>query len=286
MRLGLFLAEEETTETVDGFMAIFKDEQTLITALISTGIIIIVFLVIIFILRLIVKKYMNKNKGKRKHAVTLANLLFSLFKYILLIVMFLVLLGTWGINVTPILAGAGIVALGVSLGAQKFISDLINGMCIVFENYYDVDDVVEIDGFKGRVLEVSLKSTKIINWKNEIKVITNGSIINVINYSRAPSVALVEIEIGYNENIDKVVKLLDDKLIVLKDTYKQIIEGPYVNGVTDLGDDGVKIGIIIKTEPEQYYEVVRAIKKYVKELFDEENINIPYKQLVVHNENK
>lgn len=280
-KILLFLAD-----AVDGsevFHPIWEDENELIVALISTAVIIISFMVILLMLKLIIKKYTKVNKGKKKHAITLANMLYSAVKYIAGTIMIIVLLSVWGINVKPLLAGAGIVALAISLGAQKFISDLINGMFIVFQNYYDVDDVVEINGFKGRVMEVNVKSTKLINWKNEMKIIANGNVNDVINYSRAPSVALVEVEIDYKENIDQVVALLNERLLSLRENYKQIIEGPYVNGVTDLGASGVKIGIIVKTDPEEYYEVVREMRKFIKNLFDTEQILIPYNQVVIHN---
>lgn len=280
-KILLFLADAVDDSEV--FHPIWEDENELIVALISTAVIIISFMVILLMLKLIIKKYTKVNKGKKKHAITLANMLYSAVKYIAGTIMIIVLLSVWGINVKPLLAGAGIVALAISLGAQKFISDLINGMFIVFQNYYDVDDVVEINGFKGRVMEVNVKSTKLINWKNEMKIIANGNVNDVINYSRAPSVALVEVEIDYKENIDQVVALLNERLLSLRENYKQIIEGPYVNGVTDLGASGVKIGIIVKTDPEEYYEVVREMRKFIKNLFDTEQILIPYNQVVIHN---
>lgn len=277
----LFLAEKADIDT-----PIWEDFDALIVALISTAVTILCFLIALLILKIIIKNYSKNNKAKKRHAVTLANVLYSAVKYVSCGIMIIILLGVWGINVKPLLAGAGIIALAVSLGAQKFISDLINGIFIVFQNYYDVDDVVEINGFKGRVMEVSVKSTKLINWKNEIKIIANGNIGDVTNFSRAPSVALLEIEIDYNENIDEVVALLNEKLLVIRENYPQIIEGPYVNGVTDLGSNGVKIGIIVKTNPEEYYDVVREIRRYVKNLFDTEQILIPYNQVVIHNVDK
>ncbi len=277
----LFLAENADIVT-----PIWEDFDALIVALISTAVTILCFLIALLILKIIIKNYSKNNKAKKRHAVTLANVLYSAVKYVSCGIMIIILLGVWGINVKPLLAGAGIIALAVSLGAQKFISDLINGIFIVFQNYYDVDDVVEINGFKGRVMEVSVKSTKLINWKNEIKIIANGNIGDVTNFSRAPSVALLEIEIDYNENIDEVVALLNEKLLVIRENYPQIIEGPYVNGVTDLGSNGVKIGIIVKTNPEEYYDVVREIRRYVKNLFDTEQILIPYNQVVIHNVDK
>ena len=255
------------------------------TRLITTAIIILIAIILLLIMRVIVKKFTDKNHTRRKHAVTLAKLLQSVFRYIVWILSLIIILNAWGIDVTPILAGAGIVALAVSFGAQKLIADFISGLGIVFENYYDVDDVVEIDGFKGRVEEISLRSTKIINAKNEVKIINNGSIDKVINFSKNPSIGVVDIGIAYEEDINKVIKVLEENLESIRDNYPQIIEGPNVVGVTSLEDSYVNIRINVKTLNEQHYEVERGLYKFIKELFDKEGIEIPFNQLVVRHVN-
>ena len=251
--------------------------------LISTGIIIFIVFIILIISKAIVKRFINRSDGKRKHAVTLAKMLHSIIKFTIYILGVIIILGVWGIDVAPILAGAGIVALAVSLGAQQLIKDLIGGFCIVFENHFDVDDVVEIDGFKGRVEEITLKSTKLINWKNEVKIISNGNITTVINYSKGPSVGTIEVGVAYSENIDHVIEVLEENLGVIRETFPQVIEGPNVIGVSSLGNSCINIRIDVKTNAEEQYSVERGLKKFVIELFNREGIEIPYEQLVIHN---
>lgn len=91
----------------------------------------------------------------------------SIFRYTVSIIIIIIILDVWGVNIMPVLAGAGILGLAIGFGAQSLIKDLIAGMAIVFENYYDIDDVIEINGFKGRVEELGLKSTRIVNWKGK-----------------------------------------------------------------------------------------------------------------------
>lgn len=275
----MFLAEEQLTayDKVKNFII----ENT--TRIISTIIIICICLLILLIARIITKRFIKRNNGKRKHAVTLAKLLLSICKYVIVILTIVILLSTWGINVAPLLAGAGIVALGISLGAQKIIGDFISGLCIVFENCYDVDDVVEINGFKGRVDEISLRSTKLVNWKNEMRIISNGNINDITNYSKAPSIGSVDITVAYHENIDHVIQVLEEHLGELRDMFPQIIEGPNVIGVVGLNDSSVAIRVNVKTNTEEHYAVERGINKFVKDLFDKEGIEIPFNQLVVHN---
>lgn len=263
----------------------FWVEQT--NKIIAMFVVIIIAVLLIFLVRFITKKFIRKQEGKRKHAITLAKMLLSVFRYFVVIVGVIIILGIWGVNVLPVLVGAGIVTIAISFGAQKLIADLIGGICIVFEDYYDVGDVVEINGFKGSVIEIGLKSTKLINWKNEVRMVSNGDITSVTNFSKYPSVGVVEVQISYKENIERVVKLLEDNLSGLKNKYEQILEGPnIVGGILGLNDNGVSIRITVKTESEKHYEVERGIKQTVKELFEIEGIEIPYNQLVIHNDSK
>lgn len=256
-----------------------------IDSVVDTLVIIGIAFLIILIVGIYCRRFIKRNKNKRKRAVTMTKMLQSIFKYIIVILTVIVILSAWGVNVAPILAGAGIVGVAIGLGAQDLIKDLLSGLSIIFENYFDVDDVVEIKGFKGTVLDIGLKSTKLINWKNEVKVFSNGSIDEVTNFSKNPSVGVVDVEVEYKENIDSVISLLEEKLAPLKESFSQIVEGPNVVGVTNLGVNGVSIRIMVKTNSEQHYAVERAIKKYVKELFDENGIKIPFNQLVIHNDN-
>lgn len=251
--------------------------------LISSIVVVVVCILIIIISKIITKRIIKKAKLNRKRTATITKMLYSIIKYVVAILMVIVVLGIWGLDLGPVLAGAGILALVVGLGAQDLIKDLIAGFSIVFENYYDIEDVVEIDGFKGTVFEIGLKSTKIVDYKGNVKIITNGDIGSVINFSRNPTLAIVDIGISYDEDENKVIELLEEHIGTLKDTYSEIIEGPNVVGVVNLSDSSVVIRITAKVGPEEHYAIERAIKKFVLELFKENNIEIPYQQVVVHN---
>ncbi|MDD2492881.1 MAG: mechanosensitive ion channel family protein [Bacilli bacterium] len=253
--------------------------------LIETAILIGVAFVLFVLIAIVGNKIIKRQRNKKKKAMTLTKMIQSILRYTILILAIIVILSFWGVQVGPILAGAGIIGIVIGFGAQDLIKDLLSGFSIIFENYYDVDDVVEIKGFKGRVLDIGLKSTKLINWKNEIKVFTNGDIKDVTNFSKNPSVGVVDIAISYNENLDQVISLLEEQLVVIKDLFPQVIEGPNVIGVVNFADNAIIIRITVKTESEQHYGVERAIRKHVKEVFDENGIAIPFPQLVVYNGN-
>lgn len=251
--------------------------------LIFSVVTIIVAITLILIMKIISSKV---KKMKNKRSYTVIKLVESIVKYLIILISIFVLLGLWGVDVTTALAGIGIVGLVVGLGAQDLIKDLIAGIGIVIDNQYDVDEVVEINGFKGKVIEIGLRTTRLVNATGEIRIIRNGSISDLSNFSRTFSVAVALIDIAYEENIDKVINLLEEKLPMLIETYPQIIEGPIVVGVDTLADSSVTIKVTAKTNPEDHYSVQRGLLKYIKELFDEYNINMPYPQVVVHKGDK
>jgi small conductance mechanosensitive channel len=251
-------------------------------SLIATGIIILVVFVILFIVNIILNRFLRKHH--RKRAITVAKLAESIFRYAIIIISIITILGIWGVDVGPILAGAGIVGIAVGFGAQALIRDLLAGFSIIFENYYDIDDVIEIKGFKGRVVEMGLRSTRIQGWRGDLKIFANGDITEVTNYSKNPTIGVVEIELDYKENLQQVLKLLDERIGSLRDAFPQILEGPNVVGIIKLGPSSQTIRITVKTEAEQHYPVERGIYKFLKELFEEKDISIPYQRMVVYND--
>lgn len=259
----------------------FKQEiNKVVFTLITIGITTLILL----IMGLLINRFIRRKKDTRKRAVTLAKLMQSIIRYLLVIIMIIIVLGIWGVNITPILAGAGIVGIVVGLGAQSLIRDFLAGLSIVFGNYFDIGDIVEIRGYKGTVTEIGLKSTKIQNWKGEVKIIANGDINDVTNFSRNPTVASIDVAVAPRYDVDAIIELLEENLGSLSENYPQIIEGPNVVGTTQIGADGTTLRIIVKTLPEEHYAVERGIKKLIKELFEKNNIEFSVPRMVVGND--
>jgi len=250
--------------------------------LIITGVIILVALFVVFLANLITRRFVKRHK--RKRTITVARLLNNIIRFTVVIFGAIAIMGVWGVNVMPILAGAGIVGIALGLGAQTLIRDLLAGISIVVENAFDIDDVIEVNGFKGRVIEIGLRSTRIQGWRGDVKIIANGDITEVINYSKNPSIGVVEFEIGQQENLERVLKILEERIGSLKDMYPQIIEGPTVVGIVKLGPQSATIRITAKTLPEEHYAVERAIYKFTKNLFEEYGIKGPMQRMVIEND--
>jgi small conductance mechanosensitive channel len=246
---------------------------------------IVIILIVSFLLKLL-KVILNKSAERegpnQKRRITMLKVTNSLINYTVKIITLLVILAIWGINVLPALAGLGILGLVVGLGAQSLIKDFIAGFFIIFEHHFDVGDVVEINGFKGKVVDIGLKTTRVQNWKNAIKIFANGVITEPINYSKNPSVAVIEFGIAYGEDVQKTIDILNQELPKYQERFPDILEAPTVLGVTQLADSSVNMRVIIKTATETHYGIERGFLQIIKEILDKNNIEIPFPQVVVH----
>lgn len=257
-----------------------------VTRIISTLLVIFISLSLMKISKTTLNRVGLKESPMKKRKRTIAKVTNSIIKYFLGILMILIVLSIWGVNVAPALAGLGILGLVIGLGAQRFINDLISGFFIVFEHHFDVGDKIEVQGFKGEVTSIGLKTTKIMNWKGEIKIVNNGEISTLINFSRNPSVAIVEFGIAYKENIQQTIDLLNAELPKLRLNFPVIIEDPKVIGTIDLTSSSVNLRAIAKTLNEEHYAIERAMRQRIKEILDEHGIEKPFPQVVIHQPEK
>lgn len=250
--------------------------------IISSLIIIFIAMMILKISKITLKKIGQKESPNQRRKRTVARVTRSMIKYVVGIIAILAVLSIWGVNVGPALAGLGILGLVVGLGAQKFINDLIAGFFIIFEHHFDVGDKIEVQGFKGDVIDIGLKTTKIKNWKGEVKILNNGDVTNLITFSKDLSTAVIDFGIAYHEDVQKTINLLNEELPKIKKDFDQIVEDPKVVGVMALNNSSVDMRVVCKTLNEQHYAVERGIRQRIKEILDANGIEIPFPQVVVH----
>ena len=210
------------------------------------------------------------------------NLTCSLIKYAAVIVLAFMVLKTLGVDTTAILAGIGILGLIVGLGAQPLIADIIAGLFIVFENVFEVGDIIVVDGFRGTVDDIGIRTTKIEDVGGNIKVINNADIKTLVNMTQALSVANCEMSIEYGESLERVEAILAEALPKIKEAIPEIKEGPFYKGVSSFGESSVNLKFIAKCEEGSRYQVERDLNRQFKLLFDQNNINIPFPQVVVN----
>jgi small conductance mechanosensitive channel len=267
------------SDTISDLKIVIADS---IGKLISSAIVIFLSLLILKFFKMAFSSIGTKPGPLQRRKKTIAKVSTSIARYAIGIISILVILAIWGINVLPALAGLGILGLIIGLGAQKFINDLIAGFFIVFEHHFDVGDVIEIQGFKGEVTSIGLKTTKLRNWKGDVKILSNGEISNLLNYSLNPSTAVIDFRIAYKEDIDKTIELLNIELPKLRSILPDMIEDPKVIGVINLNSSSVDMRVVAKTQNEKHYGVEREIRKQIKYILDKNNIEIPFPQVVVN----
>ena len=255
---------------------------TSVPSLIASAIAFGVAIVLIRVFKIVFKQIGTKPGPLQRRKQTIGKISLSIIKYLVWIIDVIVILAIWNIDVLPALAGLGILGLVIGLGAQKIINDLLAGFFIVFEQHFDVGDVIEVAGFKGEGIDIGLKTTKIRNFKGEVRMMTNGDVVNLVNYSKNPSLALVDFSIAYKEDIEKTKAVLSEALPKLRALNPDMLENPTILGVVSLGESSIVLRVMVKTITERHYGVERSMRQFIKEVLDENKIEIPFPQVVVH----
>lgn len=232
--------------------------------------------------RLIFKNIMQRSN----RAKTVITLLDGLVKYGSAIALFFLVLNAFGVNTKAIWESVGVITLIIGLGAQSLIADIIAGVFIIFENEYDVGEIVSIDGFRGTISEIGIRATKITDAAGNIKIINNADIKNVVNLSRELSLAVVDCEVSYDVPIELVEKILKDNLPAMKEKIPQIIEGPFYKGVSEYGTSNVVLKLFAKCKEEDRFQVQRDILREYHRVFLENGIDFDYERFVIEKKEK
>ncbi|ABY93655.1 mechanosensitive ion channel family protein [Thermoanaerobacter sp. X514] len=229
---------------------------------------------------LISRFYKLHTKGKiqlpERKIGTLMSLTKNILRYVIYFIAVASILKIFNIEMTSILAVAGIGSLAIGFGAQNLVKDVISGFFIIFEDQFGVGDYITINNFSGLVEEVGLRISKIRDFSGDLHIIPNGEIKTVTNHTRGSMRALVNVGIPYEEDVDRIINVLTQICEDIKKSRNDVIEGPTVLGITDFQDSQVLITIIAKTEPMKQWEVERDIRYRIKKVFDREKITFPY----------
>jgi small conductance mechanosensitive channel len=287
--LGLFVAclflavvatgsESETGSILTYVISGAWDKSFNIFALTSCGMLLLVIFVLTSVFKYVVNR-LTKSMGAR--AETVGHLLESFVRYGGMIAGIFFSLYLLGLNAGSLLASAGILSIVVGLGAQSLISDILAGMFIVFEGEFRVGDIVTVGEFRGQVLEIGLRTTKIEDITQNIKIFNNSSITGVLNMTKEASYAFCEVGIEYGESIENVENVLKEEFPKIRKKLPAISDGPFYQGVTMLGDSSVNIRIMALCAEKDRMQLVRDLNREIYIAFARHNINIPFPQVVV-----
>lgn len=236
----------------------------------------------IFGLSFIVRLVLNLCLPLFKKTRGLVTILISVIKYAAVLVWLFFVLSSFGVDTTVILTGIGIVTLIVGLAIQPLLADIIAGLFIIFEDVFNVGDIIVVDGFRGTVKEIGMRHTQIEDAGGNIKVINNSDIRSMVNLTDQLSVVAVDMSIEYGESLERVEAVIAQNLDKIKESIPAIVEGPFYKGVSALADSSVNLKFFAKCEENDRFQVERDLNREFKLLFDKNNINIPFPQVTVN----
>lgn len=246
---------------------------------------IIIYIGIGFIVYEIIKNALNKytKKLKKKRQVTMQKLIQNIVKYVIVILVSATVLNILGVNITSIVAGLGVASVILSLALKDVMQDILAGISIILEDQFDIGDLVEINGFTGTVIDLGLKSTKIKSYENTIKIISNRTITEVINYSKDNPNITLDIPMPYdvdNKTADKII----NKIIKRIEKEVKTVTGPVeLWGLNKFKDSNIDYRIIIPVKIDAQFSAKRQANRIIKEEYDKEGISVPFNIIEVKN---
>lgn len=196
----------------------------------------------------------------------------------------IVALGELGVELAPLIAGAGIAGVALGFGAQSLVKDCIAGLFMLLEDQYGVGDVVDLDEASGIVEKISLRTTVLRGLDGTVWHVPNGEVSRVGNKSQLWSVALVDIDVAYDCDLAGARQVILDcatELVESDDWSGFVIDPPHVLGVEALGADGITIRLTTKVEPGAQWGLQRALREALKAALDDAGIEIPFPQRTI-----
>ena len=255
---------------------------TTLNAHVKTIIHCVIYIVIIYtickLLRLVFRRQMKKSNRTK----TVITLLDGIVKYACAIALIILILKACGVNTAALFASVGVLTLVIGLGCQSLIADVVAGMFIIFENEYNVGEIITIDDFRGTVIEIGIRATKLLDTAGNIKIINNSDISNVINMSRELSLATVDCEFPYDVPIEFIENLLKKNLERFKEKIPAIVDGPFYKGVSGYGDSNVAVKLVARCQEEDRYQVQRDMMREYRSIFNENGIDLSFQQVVIN----
>lgn len=216
-----------------------------------------------------------------QRAETIGALLASIANLAVWTIASLMVLGEVGIELGPLVAGAGIVGVAIGFGAQHLVRDFLSGIFMLIEDQYGVGDVIDAGPASGTVEGVSLRTTRLRDVEGNVWHIPNGEITRVANKSQEWSRALLDVQVSYDTDTDQAIAVMER---VAGDTWRdpewaaEILSEPEVWGVEDLSAGGVTLRLVVQTKPLSQWKVARELRARIKRAFDVDGIEIPFPQ--------
>ena len=218
------------------------------------------------------------SQRRRARAEAIASLLRSITSAFIACIGVLLVLAQLEINITPLLASAGVIGVALGFGAQSLVKDYLSGIFLILEDQYGVGDVVDLGPVVGTVEEVTLRVTRVRDMSGVVWYVRNGEVLRVANRSQGWTLAIVDLPVAYDENLDRVKDLVEAVAEDMDQDPKydsMLLDKPAFAGVESVSGEAVTIRVTAKAAPEQQVAVTRIIRERLKIPFDRAGIRMP-----------
>lgn len=220
---------------------------------------------------------------KNNRVRTIVSMLISMLSYAAVIVVFCWALTICGVDVKAIVASLGVIALVIGFGAESLIADLVTGLFMIVENQYNVGDIVEVNGFRGTVKNIGIRTTAIMDTGKNVKIINNSDMKNILNRSDNASIAGATIDIPYETNLLELEKKIPGLMDEIYEKHKDVmLSAPRYLGVQELGASGITLKFIAEVEEANIFSAPRILNHDLLIGFKSFGVECPFPQVDVH----
>lgn len=229
--------------------------------------------------RIVLEKAERRPQHHARRMTTVGKLLHNVTSYIIYFIVFMLLLSEIGINLGPLLAGAGVVGLAIGFGAQSLVKDVLTGFFIILEDQFAVGDVIQTGSFKGTVEVIGLRTTKIQSWTGEIHIVPNSMITAVTNYSIHNSLAVVDVAVAEEANVEQWQEIIREAMESFE--HEDLVKQPEVIGLQLVSATTANIRITAECKPMKQGSVARAMNRHIKAAFESSGVHAPLPRMVM-----
>ncbi|EFQ83664.1 transporter, small conductance mechanosensitive ion channel MscS family protein [Aeromicrobium marinum DSM 15272] len=218
------------------------------------------------------------SQRRQQRATAIGDLLTSIASILIAGIAFVMILDQLGVNIAPLLTGAGILGVALGFGAQTLVKDFLAGIFMILEDQYGVGDVIDMGEASGTVEAVGLRITRLRDVNGTVWYVRNGEVVRVGNQSQTWARTVLDITVSYDADLDVVQQILAEEAhaVYTDEKFSEVVlEEPEVWGVERFDSDGAVVRVVLKTAPLQQWAVARAMRQRIKYRFDEAGIEIP-----------
>ena len=243
----------------------------------------VVIILVLQIVRMACAALFGALKPKSNRGKTMQNLTSSVINYLIVIVGIFWVMSVLGVDLATLFASLGILALVIGFGAESLIADMITGLFMIFENEYNVGDIIELGGYRGTVTNIGIRTTCVTDAGGNVKVINNSDMRNIVNLSSNASFAICDFPIPYEVKIADAEKALDKVLTKVQEKYPEVFSvKPAYKGVQMLDSSAVLLRVVASVAESDRFTAARLLNRELKEGMEELGISCPFSQIVVH----